>query len=312
MAFARASREALASPFASPMASPGSRAPLMPLVLLIAVAASSSAGRASQQPGAWRFWSLLRSSTSATDSSSTTGSPATTAPSGSSIDSGSARDSVSGGEAEGPGAGTSQRFFHGQCFSSAHEASRATLDLEGLSHLAESGQAPAQQLLERVRVASALASDVESGAAVEEGGRGGAGALLPQRSGKAVASAAEQEQRRRTCWEAAYMDLVVSCREILSNEARKTELALRLTNCFLETSGRDVITCPGTGSDVPSEPLQGKVSPGGKVPSGGGKLPSAGTNPESLKSCLASLTDHQHLVYLAYFVDCPSICHYLQ
>jgi len=104
---------------------------------------------------------------------------------------------------------------------------------------------------------------------------------MQQRSGEAMASAVG---RRRTCWEAAYMDLVGSCREILKNETIKAELALRLSNCYLEASGRNVITCSRTGPGTSG----------------------------SLKSCLASATDHQHLVYLAYFINSPSICHYLQ
>lgn len=262
---------------ASPMAL-ASKASRLQLVLLITLAASSAVAT-SQQSGSWNFWGLLNSRNSASGSSG--GSTEKRAPSAGLSDGDGASSSARardreyscGGKTKGPD--TSQRCIRQECFSSVHGASKARLDLEGLSHLADSGQKPALQLLKRVKAASPLHSGLDAGS--------GAGAIPQERSGVPLASSVQGE-RRHTCWEAAYVDLVASCRDILSNETKKAELALRLTNCYLVTSGRDVITCPAA--------FEGTSG--------------------SLKACLASLTDHQHLVYLAYFIDCPSICHYLQ
>lgn len=83
-----------------------------------------------------------------------------------------------------------------------------------------------------------------------------------------------------TCWQVAYGGMKTSCREILNDEAKKSRLALRLTDCFLLTSGRQAL------KDCPN-----------RVP---------------VVTCVRVLDDHTHSIFLAFFVDIGAMCHYLQ
>ncbi|CAM6106095.1 unnamed protein product [Calypogeia fissa] len=82
------------------------------------------------------------------------------------------------------------------------------------------------------------------------------------------------------CWQKAYGGLRTGCREILNDESKKSRLSLRLTDCFLITSGRNGLReCP---ISVP------------------------------VVSCVRVLDDHTHKIFLAFFVDVAAMCHYLQ
>ncbi|KAL2612105.1 hypothetical protein R1flu_023797 [Riccia fluitans] len=83
-----------------------------------------------------------------------------------------------------------------------------------------------------------------------------------------------------SCWQVAYASMFKSCKEILKDEDRKSRLALRLTDCFLKTSGRcGIKKCADT------------------VP---------------VNTCVKALDDHTHAIFLAFFIDAASMCHYLQ
>lgn len=87
-------------------------------------------------------------------------------------------------------------------------------------------------------------------------------------------------QTAHSCWQEAYTGLESSCRDILKDESKKSRLALRLTNCFLKTSGRPLIKkCP---ENWP------------------------------IASCVKDLDDHNHRIFLAFYVDSSAMCHYLQ
>ncbi|BBN15700.1 hypothetical protein MPTK1_7g00070 [Marchantia polymorpha subsp. ruderalis] len=83
-----------------------------------------------------------------------------------------------------------------------------------------------------------------------------------------------------SCWQLAYSGMFKSCRDILKDEDRKSRLALRLTDCFLKTSGR----C-GIKKCADSAPVT---------------------------KCVKELDDHTHAIFLAFFIDAASMCHYLQ
>lgn len=83
-----------------------------------------------------------------------------------------------------------------------------------------------------------------------------------------------------TCWQKAYGGMKTNCRDILNDETKKSRLALRLTDCFLMTSGRTGLkNCP---NNVP------------------------------VVSCVRLLNDHTHSIFLAFFVDVAAMCHHLQ
>ncbi|KAL3693233.1 hypothetical protein R1sor_006884 [Riccia sorocarpa] len=83
-----------------------------------------------------------------------------------------------------------------------------------------------------------------------------------------------------SCWQVAYSGMFKSCKDILKDEDRKSRLALRLTDCFLKTSGRcGIKKCSDT------------------VP---------------VNTCVKALDDHTHAIFLAFFIDAASMCHYLQ
>eukprot|EP00897_Mesotaenium_endlicherianum_P000110 jgi/Mesen1/1009/ME000120S00156 len=84
---------------------------------------------------------------------------------------------------------------------------------------------------------------------------------------------------QQSCWRSAYAHLASSCREILSNETKKTYLAVRFTNCFLRASGRATVQC---------------------------------TDGMTSEQCTGLMSDHEHSVYLAFFLDAATECHYLQ
>lgn len=104
----------------------------------------------------------------------------------------------------------------------------------------------------------------------------------PGSSASASASALQGRVEHLTCEQAAYVNIMGSCDEILSDDTQMAELVLRLTNCQLKLTGKDVITC------------------------------AARETPGSWLSCVASLTEQQYSVFNAYFNNLSSACHSLQ
>ncbi|CAI5993060.1 unnamed protein product [Closterium sp. NIES-65] len=97
-----------------------------------------------------------------------------------------------------------------------------------------------------------------------------------------------------------------SCKEILRNEAWKAQLALRLTNCFLASSGRAPVDCRSSSSSKKRGSglqvyMQGRAE--------GSEKQEQGVEEEE---CIKSMSDHEHSVFLAFFIDAPNMCHFLQ
>ncbi|GJP29512.1 hypothetical protein CLOM_g16929 [Closterium sp. NIES-68] len=160
----------------------------------------------------------------------------------------------------------------------------APFDAESLSITARSGERKGRELQER------------AGSAVSRGERRADGSVEAYESGKT----AEEDN----CWVTAYQQLMGSCKEVLRNEAWKAQLALRLTNCFLASSGRAPVDCRsssnsrGSGLQVY---MQGRAE--------GREKREAGVEEEN---CIKSMSDHEHSVFLAFFIDAPNMCHFLQ
>lgn len=83
-----------------------------------------------------------------------------------------------------------------------------------------------------------------------------------------------------SCWQEAYTGLESSCREILRDETKKSRMAFRLTNCFLKSSGR-----PQLKKCMEHWPIA---------------------------SCVKELDNHNHAIFLAFYIDSSAMCHYLQ
>ena len=103
------------------------------------------------------------------------------------------------------------------------------------------------------------------------------------------------------CWLAAYSSLTASCKDILQNETWKAGLAFELTLCFLQASGRP-LSCTPKGKAVTTRGINKKENPSSW------NLRYA----EMVEKCISSMTDHEHSVFLAFFIDAPNLCHYLQ
>ncbi|CAM6106100.1 unnamed protein product [Calypogeia fissa] len=104
--------------------------------------------------------------------------------------------------------------------------------------------------------------------------------LLSGARGKQLYEKSNALSQENSCWQEAYTGLLSNCRDILKDETQKSRLALRLTNCFLKTSGRQQLKkCPE------SWPVA---------------------------SCVKELDDHNHAVFLAFYIDSAAMCHFLQ
>ncbi|KAL4196091.1 hypothetical protein AMTRI_Chr04g244320 [Amborella trichopoda] len=83
-----------------------------------------------------------------------------------------------------------------------------------------------------------------------------------------------------SCWQNAYKALFSSCREIISDQEKKSRLAWHLSDCFHKDSGR---------SPFPYCDLKSPMS-----------------------KCLKNIDEGAHKVYLEFFLEVNSICHHLQ
>ncbi|CAI7865166.1 unnamed protein product [Closterium sp. NIES-53] len=108
------------------------------------------------------------------------------------------------------------------------------------------------------------------------------------------------------CWVTAYQQLMGSCKEVLRNEAWKAQLALRLTNCFLASSGRAPVDCRSSSS---SKKRGSSLQVYMKGRAEGSEKQEQGVDEEE---CIKSMSDHEHSVFLAFFIDAPNMCHFLQ
>lgn len=83
-----------------------------------------------------------------------------------------------------------------------------------------------------------------------------------------------------SCWQEAYTSLQSTCRDILKDETHKSRMALRFTNCFLNTTGRSLLKkCPEN---------------------------------RPVASCVKELDNHNHAIFLKYYIDSSAMCHHLQ
>ena len=82
-----------------------------------------------------------------------------------------------------------------------------------------------------------------------------------------------------SCWRVAYRQLASSCREIMANETKKVQLAVRFASCFLKASGRPGVRCSS--------------------------WMSAG-------ECTKQMSDHEHNIYLSFYLDVQDECHRIQ
>ncbi|CAI5493649.1 unnamed protein product [Closterium sp. Naga37s-1] len=135
------------------------------------------------------------------------------------------------------------------------------------------------------------------------------GRELQERAGRADGSVEAYEPGKAegdNCWVTAYQQLMGSCKEVLRNEAWKAQLALRLTNCFLASSGRAPVDCRSSSSSKKRGSglqmyMQGRAE--------GSEKQEQGVDEEE---CIKSMSDHEHSVFLAFFIDAPNMCHFLQ
>ncbi|XP_028964430.2 protein GAMETE EXPRESSED 1 [Malus domestica] len=83
-----------------------------------------------------------------------------------------------------------------------------------------------------------------------------------------------------SCWQNAYRHLFAGCSEIFAVEDKRSRFAWHLSDCFQKDSGRP----PFPSCDSKS----------------------------AMHKCLKSLNDHEHKVYLEFYLETNSICHQLQ
>lgn len=105
------------------------------------------------------------------------------------------------------------------------------------------------------------------------------GNFMSSTRGRELVERARHQTAKHNCWHEAYNGLALSCREILREDGTKARFAMRLTNCFLQVSGRAQQHCPDS---------------------------------ISISKCTSGLTDHINSIFLAFFIDIASMCHHLQ
>ena len=94
-----------------------------------------------------------------------------------------------------------------------------------------------------------------------------------------LAERGSSEGPDNSCWRVAYRQLASSCREIMANETKKVQLAVRFASCFLKASGRPGVRCSS--------------------------WMSAG-------ECTKQMSDHEHNIYLSFYLDIQDECHRMQ
>lgn len=83
-----------------------------------------------------------------------------------------------------------------------------------------------------------------------------------------------------SCWGSAYRHLFAGCSEIFAADEKRSRFAWHLSDCFQKDSGR------------PSFPNCDAKSP--------------------MAKCLKYLNEHEHRIYLEFYLETNSICHQLQ
>ncbi|XP_019444829.1 PREDICTED: protein GAMETE EXPRESSED 1-like [Lupinus angustifolius] len=97
---------------------------------------------------------------------------------------------------------------------------------------------------------------------------------------KLIENAKKKLVASNSCWQNAYQHLFSGCSEILADNAKRSRLAWHLSDCFQRDSGRP---------------------------------PFAHCDPKSsMATCLTTLDDLAHKVYLEFYLETNSICHQLQ
>lgn len=81
------------------------------------------------------------------------------------------------------------------------------------------------------------------------------------------------------CYHKAYTGFHTSCENLLNDKTTKSAFGLQLTNCFLIASGRNAIICP-------------VYTP--------------------IAKCISTMSDHNHKIYLSFYLEIESICNYLE
>ncbi|KAK7379215.1 hypothetical protein VNO80_04670 [Phaseolus coccineus] len=105
-------------------------------------------------------------------------------------------------------------------------------------------------------------------------------AFNDQKGGKLIDNAQKKMISSNSCWQIAYQNLFAGCSEILSVDEKRSRLAWHLSDCFQRDSGR---------SHFPH------------------------CDPKaSIASCLRTLDDLAHKVYLEFYLETNSICYQLQ
>ena len=83
-----------------------------------------------------------------------------------------------------------------------------------------------------------------------------------------------------TCWQSAYQHLFSGCSESLAVDEKRSRFAWHLSDCFQKDSGR-----------TPFPPCDAK---------------------SVMSKCLKALNEHEHKVYLEFYLETNSICNQLQ
>ncbi|CAK9322236.1 unnamed protein product [Citrullus colocynthis] len=101
-----------------------------------------------------------------------------------------------------------------------------------------------------------------------------------QKGVRRIENAKNKLSASNSCWESAYRHLFAGCSEIFAADEKRSRFAWHLSDCFQKDSGR-----------LP-------------FPSCDAKSPMA--------KCLKYLNEHEHRIYLEFYLETNSICHQLQ
>ncbi|KAG6581258.1 Protein GAMETE EXPRESSED 1, partial [Cucurbita argyrosperma subsp. sororia] len=101
-----------------------------------------------------------------------------------------------------------------------------------------------------------------------------------QKGVRRIENAKNKLSRSNSCWEGAYRHLFAGCSEIFAADEKRSRFAWHLSDCFQKDSGR------------PPFPSCDAESP--------------------MAKCLKYLNEHEHRIYLEFYLETNSICHQLQ
>ncbi|XP_022143299.1 protein GAMETE EXPRESSED 1 [Momordica charantia] len=101
-----------------------------------------------------------------------------------------------------------------------------------------------------------------------------------QKGVRRIENAKNKLTASNSCWESAYRHLFAGCSEIFAADEKRSRFAWHLSDCFQKDSGRP---------------------------------PFPSCDPKSAMSkCLKYLNEHEHRIYLEFYLETNSICHQLQ